>query len=1237
MIPHIAELNSQRNNGNLAMARRSQRPTNNGEVSIVGIGASAGGLDAFRRFFQAMAVDSGMAFVLIQHLDPAHESLTAGLLARYTSMPVVQVQDRMRVEPNHVYVIPPNKYLTVAGNVLRLSEPVLVHGLRMSIDFFFQALARERREKAICIILTGTGTDGTLGLRAVKGEGGLAMAQSPETAQYGGMPNSAIATGLVDYVGPVEALSAKVLQYIRHAYVRAMDRPETLLEEAPDDVRSILAVLHARTRCDFRCYKKGTLMRRIARRMGLTQIDRLADYLSYLREHSVEVTRLFKDLLIGVTGFFREPEAFKALEQAIVRLLKNKEPDSPLRVWVPGCASGEEPYSIAMTLIEQLQAAQKNCPLQVFATDIDKEALAAARAGVYPENIGADVAPERLRQFFKKKGDTFEVSKALRESVLFAPQNLIADPPFSKLDLLSCRNLLIYLQPEVQRKLISLFHFALNQGGTLFLGSAESIGQRDDLFEPLSKKWRIYRHTGVARRNAVDFPILPRKAARSPVLAAEAALWSDPVRLGPLAQQALLESYAPPSVLIDRKYQILYFYGPTDRFLKQPSGAPTDDLIARAREGLQTKLRSALYEAKQRPKAVTLFEARIRDQEEQRLAKVMVRPVTLPALPEGLFLVSFQEQPDPEPQRTDAPRAEDSLLGQLEEDLKDTKDELQRAIEQQETSTEELRAANEEVMSTNEELQSTNEELETSTEELQSLNEELSTLNNQLQEKVTQLETSNNDLANLLVSTDIATVFLDREFRIKRFTPATTPVLRLIAADIGRPVSDIAHQFQEDDLVQAADQVLEELTPHEKEIRTVEDRWYERRIRPYRTEDNRIGGVVVTFLDITDRKRSEQALREAKEAAEKANTAKTRFLTAASHDLRQPLQALSLLNGALATKANTPQAVEIVEKQGKTLKSMGGLLDALLNLSKLEAGTITPELSDFPVGSLLERMHSDFEEQARCKGLILRVKPCTHAIRSDPALLERIIHNLIANAVEQTSSGGVLLGCRRRRTKLRLEVWDTGPGIPPDQLQGIFAEFYQLDKSARPQRGLGLGLSIVNRLAQLLGHSLDVRSRPGKGSVFAVEVPVVKKRIRPGSNAAKEPGEEAAQADMPQASILLIEDDPAVLDSSRLLLETLGLKVATATTGSEVFSCLEANGGGWPDLIIADQRLPGETGVEVVQQIRNTLRRDIPAIILTGDTSPEAVKLFETTSLSVLYKPVDCSGLVALIQRLLAP
>ncbi len=613
----------------------------------------------------------------------------------------------------------------------------------------------------------------------------------------------------------------------------------------------------------------------------------------------------------------------------------------------------------------------------------------------------------------------------------------------------------------------------------------------------------------------------------------------------------------------------------------------------------------------------------------------MVRPVTLPKLPEGLFLVSFQEQPDPEPQRAGAPMADESLLGQLEEDLKDTQDELQRTIEQQETSTEELRTANEEVMTVNEELQSTNEELETSTEELQSLNEELSTLNNQLQEKVTQLETSNNDLANLLVSTDIATVFLDREFRIKRFTPATAAVLRLIAGDIGRPVSDIAHQFQEDDLVQAAAQVLEELTPHEKEIRTLEDRWYDRRIRPYRTEDNRIAGVVVTFLDITERKRSEQALREAKEAAEKANTAKTRFLTAASHDLRQPLQALSLLNGALATKANTPQAVEIVEKQGKTLKSMGGLLDALLNLSKLEAGTITPELTAFPVGSLLERMHSDFEEQARCKGLILQVRPCTHAIRSDPALLERIIHNLIANAVEQTSSGGVLLGCRRRRTKLRLEVWDTGPGIPPDQLQGIFAEFYQLDKSARPQQGLGLGLSIVNRLAQLLGHRLDVRSKPGKGSVFAVEVPVVKKRIRRGSDAPKERSE-AAQADMPEASILLIEDDPVVLDSSRLLLETLGLKVATATTGSEVFSCLEANGGGWPDLIIADQRLPGETGVEVIQRIRNALRRDIPAIILTGDTSPEAVKLFETSSLSVMYKPVDCSGLVALIQRLLA-
>ncbi|MGH8657872.1 MAG: chemotaxis protein CheB [Gammaproteobacteria bacterium] len=1206
-------------------------------MPIVGIGASAGGLDGFRRFFQAMPFDSGVAFVLIQHLDPAHESLTADLLARYTRMPVFQARDRMRVQANHIYVIPPNKYLTIAGNTLRLSEPVLDHGRRMSIDFFFHALARERREKAICIILSGTGTDGTLGLRALKAEGGLAMAQSPETAQYGGMPQSAIATGLVDHVGRVEALPEKLLHYLRHAYVQGMDTPETLVPEAPDQVRSILAVLHARTKFDFRCYKKGTLIRRIARRMAVNQIDRLSDYLSYLREHPVEVTGLFKDLLIGVTGFFREPEAFKALEEAIAPVVANKEHDSPVRVWMPGCASGEEVYSIAMTLIEQLQAAQKDCPLQLFATDIDQDALAEARAGVYPENIGADVAPERLRQFFNKKGHSFEVSKALRERVVFAPHNVIADPPFSKLDLVSCRNLLIYLQSEVQRKLIALFHFALNEGGCLFLGSAESIGSQDGLFVPCSKKWRIYRRIGGVHRNRLDFSILTGKVSRASRQGGEPPLSADPVRLAKLAQQALVQAYAPASVLVNRKHEILYYSGCSGRYLKQPSGAPTDNLLERAGEGLQHRLRSALYQAAQTRTPVGVGEVRIRNGDGAGVAEVTVWPVALPEQSEDpLFLVSFRDQPEPEAPSAASERPgskENPLVRELEEQLTRAREELQHTREEQETYAEELRAANEEVMSVNEELRSTNEELETSKEELQSLIEELSTLNNQLQEKVSQLEASNNDLANLLVSTDIATLFLDREFRIKRYTPTTTQVLRLIAGDIGRPVSDIAHQFQDDDLVPVAGQVLERLTPHESEIRTVDGRWYQRCIRPYRTEDDRIQGVVVTFNDITVRKRSEEVLRQARETAEQANTAKTRFLAAASHDLRQPLAALTLFNAALTAKGNNPEGLEIIEKQGKALKVMGGLLESLLNLSKLEAGVLTPMLMVFPAQSLLERMLLEFEEQARAKGLTLRVRPCPYPIRSDPELLDRMLRNLLANAIEYTSAGGVLLGWRRRSRKLRLEVWDSGPGIPPDQLEEIFAEFHQSDYSIRRRRrqGLGLGLSIVKRLAELLGHALSVRSRLGRGAVFAVEVPMSSRKRSQKDSFELPKG--STKITLPPASVLLIEDNEAVLDSLRVLLETLGLTVRGASSGREVFRLAVQSS---PDLIIADHRLPGETGIAGIQRIREALTRDIPAIVLTGDTSPETVKLLEGSARRVLYKPVDCAKLAALMRDLLA-
>ena len=1327
---------------------------------IVGIGASAGGLDAFKTFFTHMPADSGMAFVLVQHLDPTHESLTADLLGRHTAMEVVEIQDRIPVEVNHVYMIPPNKYLTIQDSVLHLSEPVLRRGMRMPIDYFFRSLAEVQRDNAIGIILSGTGSDGTLGLKAIKGEGGIALAQEPETAQYDGMPRSAIATALVDCVAPIEEMPEFLIRYSEHDFVKRTRAVTELTDEEPDRLRSILAVLRTRTKYDFRCYKKGTLMRRIGRRMGLNRIEELGDYLNFLREDSEEATQLFKDLLIGVTGFFREAEAFKVLEEVIGKIVQEKSSESPIRVWIPGCATGEEAYSIAMLITEQLQIAEKSCPLQLFATDIDEEALSVARAGLYPENIAADVSHERLRHFFKKEDGWYRVSKPTRDSVVFAVQNLIADPPFSKLDLISCRNLLIYLETDVQKQLVDLFHFALNEHGYLFLGSAETIGQKEDLFRPVVKKWRLFRRVGTVRPNVVEFPVFPARHQPGEVQSVEPPLLADPVRVGDFTRGLLTTYFAPASVLINSKYQILYYYGPTGHYLNQPTGTPTDDLLVRIRDGLRTKLRALLHKVAQSKGEKETGVAYLRRNGGSERVKITVIPVKEAKGIEGLNLVSFEEAPEPElSEEGVADEAlvggEETLLRQLEHELQATRDDLQSTIEEMESSNEELKAANEEVMSVNEELQSTNEELETSKEELQSLNEELSTVNNQLEDKLGELEHTNDDLTNLLSSTDIATIFLDTEFRIKRFTPATSRLFNLIATDVGRPISDISGNVRDDDLLADARTVLERLTPLEKEVEAEDGkrRHFSRRILPYRTQDNRINGVVVTFVDISerkraaehfrmvveaapnaalvvnqagevvfsnartkqffgyeceeligqpieqlvpdrlrtqhrahrqlffshpevrllgtdreffaqrkdggelpveiglnpietlegllvlctivdisDRKRAEQAMRQARDEAERANRAKSRFLSAASHDLRQPLHSLRLLNDVLAKRVDDPEIVKLIERQGRALSSMKELLNTLLDLNKLESGDIEPQICSFPVTDLFDRLEVEFRVQARERDLNLRIRPCKAIIRSDPKLLDRILQNLISNAIKYTRAGKVLVGCRRRKSGLRIEVWDSGVGIPSDKLKAIFEEYVQLDNPAREfGKGVGLGLSITRNLASILGYQLDVRSTAGKGSMFAIEVPLAAEQhpMRPSSAPKSSMTRYTGPAG---ASVLLVEDDPAVQDATSVLLNLLGLKVVAVATGGEALSVLQT-GEARPDAIIADFRLPDLSGVDVIRQIRQWAKHDIPAVLVTGDTSSESIGEMESRDIEVLHKPSDADKLITFLNQ----
>lgn len=828
-------------------------------LPVAGIGASAGGLDAFKNLFAAMPVDSGIAFVLVLHLDPKHESLMVELIGRRTDMPVAEATDGAVVEANKVYIIPPNKYMTISGGVLRLTGPINRGGPQTSIDLFLRSLADDKQEQAICIILSGTGTHGAMGLKAVKAAGGMAMVQDPETASYPAMPQSAIATELADYVLPPEKMPEALIKYVRD-YCASGLKPIAEMKQLEDDLTQVLALVRACGKLDFRQYRKKTLARRVERRMSLGHFEHVADYLSFLRDHPDELRQLSRDLLISVTSFFRDSNAWEALAtEVIAPLVGAKEPDAPIRVWCTGCATGEEAYSIGILLLEQLAATQKVCPIQIFATDLDDNSLNVARQAVYPDSISADVSPERLLRFFTRVSDSsYQVSKQLRETVIFARQNLISDAPFSRLDLVVCRNLLIYLEPDLQKKVISLLHFALNEGGWLFLGSSETIGRNVDLFEPLSANWRIYRRIGPSRANSVEFP-MAQLEPRQPMALTPPNKPLAPPRLPEVAQDFLLRRYSLACVVVNRNYEVLHFAGPTEDYLMQPGGPPTRDLLALARAGLEGKLRVVVQRAIRDNSPQSIKDVMMLHGNVSRRVNIDVEPLAVSRQTEGLLLIVFQEQPNPEGEtlaelKARTQTSESDLMRQLEQELETTREDLQSTIEELESSNEELRGSNEEIMSMNEELQSANEELETSKEELQSLNEELSTVNFQLQDKVQDLEAANNDITNLLDCADIATVFLDSRFCIRRFTPAAKRLFNLIPTDVGRSIGDIAKRFDDDDLLEDARRFLADLKPREKEVCLDDGSWCVRRIIAYRTLDNRVDGIVFTFVDVTERK-----------------------------------------------------------------------------------------------------------------------------------------------------------------------------------------------------------------------------------------------------------------------------------------------------------------------------------------------------------------------------------------------
>lgn len=861
-----------------------KRPADNeiveekGRFLVAGIGASAGGLEAFTDLLKHLPTDTGMAFILVQHLHPEYPSALTEILSRATSMPVTEVADGTLVCPDHVYVIPPNYYMGILHGVLHLMPRSDFRGQNLPIDYFFQHLAQDLGSMAIGVILSGTASDGVLGLKAIAAEGGITIAQDEKSAKYDGMPHSAISTGCVDFILPPDKIAVELTRIARHPYAVPKQEGSFAPDFSDDEtlLNKIFLLLRRQTGNDFTYYKPTTIQRRIRRRMVLHKLERLTDYVRYLQGNTAEIEQLFHDVLINVTSFFRDPDAFVALKDKVFPLLKERSPDIPIRIWVPGCSSGEEPYSLAIALLEYLGDSSVNIPIQIFATDIDETAIAKARTGIYPESIKQDVAQERLQRFFiKMDGGGYQISKYIRDMCVFAVQNVVKDPPFSRIDLISCRNLLIYLGPVLQKKIMSIFHYSLKPDGHLLLGSAESIGSFSDYYRAVDVKEKVYTKKVAITTipidfgNPVSYPIVPPKE-----LATGGINKSDQrFDLSREVEKLLMSRFAPAGVVINENMDIVQFRGRTGAYLEPPPGEASLNILKMAREDLMLELNSVIRKVLSKGDTVRKEGVKLKRDGKRHVINIEALPINAGGQTERFFLVVFDEVKSPtsikEPES--APSSEKvhgTRITELEQELIATKEYLQSVIEQQETSNEELRSANEEIQSSNEELQSINEELETAKEELQSTNEELATVNDEMGNRNEELDRSNNDLNNLVASINIPMVILGTDLQIRRFSPQAVKLLNLIDVDIGRPFFDIKTNITVTGLSRVMSEVIDTLLPVEVEAQDNDGVWYSVKVHPYKTLDKKIDGVVIVYINVDEMKKSFDEASHARNYAE---------------------------------------------------------------------------------------------------------------------------------------------------------------------------------------------------------------------------------------------------------------------------------------------------------------------------------------------------------------------------------
>jgi len=846
---------------------------------IIGIGASAGGLSAFEAFFKGLPSEGhmGMAFILVQHLAPDHKSLLTEIIQRYTKMTVLEVKDGVVVEPNFVYIIPPNRNMVFLNGSLHLFETTVARGHNFPIDFFFQSLAEDLKERAICIILSGTGSDGTLGLRRIKGEGGMSIVQNPETSEFEGMPQNAIATNQVDFILEAKDMGQQILNYVEHKGAVLQEKEMTPSVTSESNFKKVFVLIRKQTGHDFSKYKQNTIYRRVERRLAVQQIKTMEEYVKYLQKSPIEIEALFHDLLIGVTSFFRDKDAFEKLADVIIpAILEEKQDGSDLRIWCTGCSTGEEAYSIAILFQESIERLNKNIQVQIFATDIDAQAITYARSGIYPASIVTVITPERLQKYFVKEAgsNTFRIVKSIRDMLVFSEQSIIKDPPFSRLDLITCRNLLIYLGAELQKKIIPLFHYALNAKGILFLGNSETIGNNENLFLTIDSKLKIYQKKedlyGFKKPSLLN--LQPRKWTDTQTSTDSVKILADESRsLREICERNVLKECSMAAAVVNDKGVILYLHGRFGKYLELTSGeVGINNILSIAKDGLKKELTVAFQKAVENNETMRVEEINVKMEGHFTKIKMIMKYIKLvnsPIKEDRLYIVLIDEIKEglkkKEPQ--DGEQTPYTNLVQQVEDLRIELNIKEQSIEfkndELETTIEELKSSNEEMQSVNEELQSTNEELETSKEEMQSVNEELTTVNSELEIKVRDLSQVSNDMNNLLAGTNIATIFLDLQQKLARYTPTAIKIINLISTDVGRPIAHIVSNLKGyNTLTEDVGNVIDTLVPKEIEVETLNNKWYNMIIQPYRTLENVVEGIVLTFVDITELKFSNSAL-----------------------------------------------------------------------------------------------------------------------------------------------------------------------------------------------------------------------------------------------------------------------------------------------------------------------------------------------------------------------------------------